>query len=398
MNTTDTNYKRFIILYVDDEQNSLDSLTMALEDTFTVLTATNAADGYRILEENQDAIGVLMTDQRMPGESGTQLLEKARALKPGIVRILATAYSDISAAIDAVNSGAIYRYVSKPWDVRDLEITLKRALDFFTLQRERDELLREKLSVTYSMVIADRIMMLGLIGAGLNEKFHRAPVAVRSYLRFAGAGMRRDSVSIEQLSEVSIWERFQRKAVEDANDLAGVLNGLAGDRAGNIQEQNIVALALAVAEGAGLSVDVIGDGSLSIEAAGSGQITEHFSLIWEVIGKLSPSECSISTGEGDTFLISAKIERAELNALRFLFNPFASESRDEPSGIGAKLLGAFIVAYDLGIDMSGAVEEGSVNSRLTLTMLRYKSAEVDVSPLRSALINETLWEEILDGF
>ena len=93
--------------------------------------------------------------------------------------------------------------------------TLKLAWDYFNLQRERDELLREKLSVTYSTVIADRIMMLGLIGVVLNDRFRRAPSAVRSYLRFVGAGLRRDSVSIQQLGEVSVWERYHRKAVEE---------------------------------------------------------------------------------------------------------------------------------------------------------------------------------------
>jgi CheY-like chemotaxis protein len=75
----------------------------------------------------QREIGLLMTDQRMPGEKGVWLLEKARQLRPRIIRILATAYSDMEAAVAAVNTGAIYKYVSKPWDPPLLESTLKRG-------------------------------------------------------------------------------------------------------------------------------------------------------------------------------------------------------------------------------------------------------------------------------
>src|SRR6185295_11521531 len=133
-------------LYVDDEEKSLKYFTRAFGEKFSVYTATSAAEGYKVLEAHADEIGVLMTDQRMPGEKGVQLLDKARQLRPQIIRILATAYSDLDAAIDAVNTGAIYKYITKPWDVPTLEVTLRRGLEFFIVQRERDQLLQEKMS------------------------------------------------------------------------------------------------------------------------------------------------------------------------------------------------------------------------------------------------------------
>src|SRR5215207_6640014 len=131
-------YRKYAILYVDDEEKSLKYFARAFEDQFQILTASSAQEGLKTLEENQDRIGILMTDQRMPGEKGTWLLEKARQLRPRIVRILATAFSDMDAAIAAVNTGAIYKYVTKPWDPPQLESTLKRGLEFFIVQRERD--------------------------------------------------------------------------------------------------------------------------------------------------------------------------------------------------------------------------------------------------------------------
>src|SRR5258708_28916916 len=159
-------YKKFSVLYVDDEDKSLKYFVRAFGDQFRILTATNAQDGLKLLEEHKDEIGLLMTDQRMPGEKGVWLLEKPRQLRPRAIRILATAYSDMDAAIAAVNTGAIYKYVTKPWDPPLLENTLKRGLEFFMVQHERDQLLREKMSVLHNMMIADRIVSLGLLAAG----------------------------------------------------------------------------------------------------------------------------------------------------------------------------------------------------------------------------------------
>src|SRR5688500_19971437 len=83
-------YKKFAILYVDDEEKSLKYFTRAFQEQFRVFTATNAQDGYALLEQHKDEIGILITDQRMPGEKGVQLLERARQLRPKILRILAT--------------------------------------------------------------------------------------------------------------------------------------------------------------------------------------------------------------------------------------------------------------------------------------------------------------------
>src|SRR6266849_487833 len=178
-------YKKFTVLYVDDEEKSLKYFARAFADQFRILTAPSAQEGLKLLEEHKDEIGLLMTDQRMPGEKGVWLLEKARQLRPHIIRILATAYSDMEAAIAAVNSGAIYKYVGKPWDPPQLEATLKRGLEFFIVQRERDELLTQKFSVLHNMMIADRMMSLGLLAAGMSHHIRNSLVAVKTFLGLA---------------------------------------------------------------------------------------------------------------------------------------------------------------------------------------------------------------------
>src|SRR5512135_497140 len=201
-------YKKFAILYVDDEEKSLKNFTRAFQDQFRILTAASAQEGLKILEEHKDDIGLLMTDQRMPGEKGVWLLEKARQLRPRIIRILATAYADMDAAIAAVNTGAIYKYVTKPWDPPQLENTLKRGLEFFLVQRERDQLLREKMSVLHNMMIADRIVSLGLLAAGLSHHIRNSLVAVKTFLDLAPAKMAEEKLDLNGLRNPDFWKEY----------------------------------------------------------------------------------------------------------------------------------------------------------------------------------------------
>ena len=154
-------YQKCAILYVDDEEKSLKYFARAFGDKFKILSAANAADGYRLLEQHRDEIALLMTDQRMPGEKGVEFLQRARQLHPTAVRILTTAYSDFDVVIDAVNSAAISKCVTKPWDIPQLEMVLREACEFFTEQRERDLLLEAKSSAEEETIIADRGDKLG---------------------------------------------------------------------------------------------------------------------------------------------------------------------------------------------------------------------------------------------
>src|SRR6266496_6510144 len=215
-------YKKYTILYVDDEEKSLKYFTRAFEDQFKILTATNAQDGLKLLEAHKDDIGLLMTDQRMPGEKGVWLLEKTRQLRPRIIRILATAYSDMEAAIAAVNTGAIYKYITKPWDPPELENTLKRGLEFFMVQRERDQLLREKMSVLHNMMIADRIVSLGLLAAGLSHHIRNSLVAVKTFLDLAPTKLKEETLELDNLRNPDFWKDYYRSVqaqVEKINNL-----------------------------------------------------------------------------------------------------------------------------------------------------------------------------------
>ena len=175
-------FKKFAILYVDDEEMSRKYFTRAFGELFRIYTAGNARDGLKIIQEKGAEIAILMTDQRMPGEKGVWLLEQTRELRPTILRILVTAFTDMDAAIAAINSGAIYKYISKPWDKMQLELELKQALEFFMLQQEREELLKERSALLRERMIANRIGSLGLVAAGLSQHIRNSMVAVKTFL------------------------------------------------------------------------------------------------------------------------------------------------------------------------------------------------------------------------
>jgi len=169
---------------------------------------------------------VVMSDQRMPGEQGVQFLERARRLQPRIIRILATAFADLDAAISAVNNGAVYKYVTKPWDLRGLETTLKRSLEFFIVQMERDLLLREKLSSLHRMLIADRVLSLGVLAAGLGNRLRNTLEAVRRFLDLAPEMLQRENVDMEQLRNPNFWQQFHRRVQDQVKTVFGLLDDL----------------------------------------------------------------------------------------------------------------------------------------------------------------------------
>ncbi len=220
-------YKRYAILYVDDEEMSLKYFSRAFSPTFRIFTASNAEEGFKILADHQDEIGVIMSDQRMPGEKGVQFLERARRLRPRVIRILATAYSDLDAAIDAVNTGAIYKYVTKPWDIPQLETTLKRSLEFFIVQTERDYLLREKLSVLHKMVITDRVLSLGVLAAGIGHHIRDSLSAVRAFLELTPEMLHRENLDLTELRNPTFWQDFHRNVQSRVKQVLEILDNIA---------------------------------------------------------------------------------------------------------------------------------------------------------------------------
>jgi two-component system probable response regulator PhcQ len=165
------------ILYVDDEPIALKYFERLVGPLAPVLTANSVEEGRAVLGAHHADIAVLVCDQRMPGERGNELLRHARQHYPNIVRMLTTAYSELGEAIDAINTGEIYRYIAKPWELESLRTDLKNAMELAELRSERDGLVRDKLLAQQSRLLGSRLGSLLTIAAAVHETAHEAAVA-----------------------------------------------------------------------------------------------------------------------------------------------------------------------------------------------------------------------------
>ncbi len=146
------------ILCVDDEQHNLDALRRTLRKEYTIITALSGPEGLEVLKNNK--ISLIISDQRMPNMSGVEFLKKTIEMSPDIVRIVLTGFTDVEDLIGAINTGQVYRYITKPWDPNDLKVTIKRALESFELTLENRQLFED-------VVRLEKMATVGQVASGI---------------------------------------------------------------------------------------------------------------------------------------------------------------------------------------------------------------------------------------
>ncbi len=138
---------RHSILLIDDEERILDIMTMMLVDEgYDLHTAGSAEEGLKILQEFSN-FSLIISDQMMPGMTGVQFFTQARIICPNALRVLLTGYTDMEAIIDAINSGGIHLYLTKPWHKDDLLYSINQLLSKAELlieNRRLDELVKKQ--------------------------------------------------------------------------------------------------------------------------------------------------------------------------------------------------------------------------------------------------------------
>ncbi len=412
------NYKRFAVLYVDDEEKSLANFSRAYGDQFHIFTASSAQDGLKLLEQHADEIGLLMTDQRMPGEKGVWLLERARKLRPNMIRVLVTAYADMDAAIAAVNNGAIYKYVTKPWDPPQLEQTLKRGLEYFMVRLERDQLLTEKMSVIRNMMIADRIVSLGLLAAGLSHHIRNSLVAVKTFLDLAPVKMAEEKSAMKGLRNPDFWKEYHQNVQSQIEKINGLLKDLWTASAtpsfhftDKVFMHEAIGAALKSFEdqfaARRIQVDNRTPDSLPALLADKPKFYRLFELL------LKDELASLPAGSRVT--LTAELQKDDARpeilvrisdngpglpqeALRVVFDPFVVRS-DTPSEYGIHLMACFFIVYHHG----GKIDAKSQPGRgTTFTISLPLNPEHAATPseqefLQKVLLNEELWEKLISS-
>ena len=125
------------ILYVDDEEHNLHSFKAAFRRQYDITTTVSVTEAEQLMENN--SFNIVLADQRMPIMTGVQFFEKIREKFPDVIRILITGHTDISAAIDAINKGEVFRFIHKPWDFDYVENAIDHAYDIFKTREDLRE-------------------------------------------------------------------------------------------------------------------------------------------------------------------------------------------------------------------------------------------------------------------
>lgn len=417
-------YKRHAILYVDDELMALKYFEKTFGAEFTVLTADSAEEGMKLIESRGDEIGVLLSDQRMPGQKGVQLLEQTLKLRPHIVRMLITAYADYGVTVDAVNIGAVFRYISKPIQVEDMRNTLRRALEFHVMHRERDDLLSEKLSVLQKMIITDRVISLGVLAAGLSQTLRHPIEAVQSFLHLAPQKVRDEVMDVDRLRDSTFWQDFHSHVLKQAtrvSDLLGEVDGVSCTPRWAFTNQVEMEPALAIQSSIGAraaafrakNIDVTLELAPNLPKLRVDRTRFHklFDLLFD--GELH------SLPEGSRFAVKASLTPAAdaapasvviavsddgpglpINALRSIFDPFVMES-GEAEQFGLRLMTVYFLVHHHGGRIEvGAAQGGGTQFVIHLpvaTAMPGVNEEGDGSRefVTSVLMNESLWGRLL---
>lgn len=401
------------ILYVDDEEKALHYFKEIFGDEYTVHIATNAMDGYRILQQHGAQIGLLLTDQRMPGASGVELMEHAMKLNPNLIRILVTAYTDYQAAVDAVNSGRCFRYLHKPWSPEELEVVIKHALDYYHALVERERLLVEKADTVRHMLSADKVSGMGILAEGLNHHLRNALTVVRAFIDLAPMKLM-EEIGGARPRDLSFWGEVQNQAQGQIDRIQSLLARLAeASHARQLERKDectmnevldeMICMFATSLQAKNLNVDVeLAPNLPTLKVNGT-----RFRQMWRLIFMEEITHLS----SGDSIQISAKVKRdatGQDHVVMYvrdtgawegsdrpinLFDPFYTRSR-KPDDFGVNMMACYVTMHLHG----GTIEARHLKPRgleLRLSMPLNPSVEPkdEEDFFRQLLNHEQRWKQ-----
>jgi len=156
------NYK---ILVVDDEPINIRLLERMFNRQYQVLCAFSGQEALERLKQHD--VALIISDQKMPGMNGIEFLKLAAVMRPRVIRIVISGYSDVNVLTEAINSGVIYRFIAKPWNNDDLHQTVGLALEHFEIIKRQHELEQTNERLTMQMASMRRLI------ARMNTEFAR---------------------------------------------------------------------------------------------------------------------------------------------------------------------------------------------------------------------------------
>ncbi len=203
------------IMIVDDEPANLRLLERLFRRDYQVVSASSGEEALRLLEQHD--VALLITDQRMPGMTGIELLKHTAPLRPHMVRIILTGYTDVTSLVEAINCGQVYKYVTKPWNNDELRLTVSRALEHYETNRSRHELALANQRLVLRMQEMTRGFVRAVADAleAKDEHVHGHARRVRSYAAAVGRRLGLGEESLEQLALAAFLHDIGKIGVPD---------------------------------------------------------------------------------------------------------------------------------------------------------------------------------------
>tara|TARA_R110002096_G_scaffold142779_1_gene298292 strand:+ start:3327 stop:4568 length:1242 start_codon:yes stop_codon:yes gene_type:complete len=356
-----TQFSDFGILYVDDEEKSLKYFQAIFEDIAPIFVASSPEEGFRVFSENHDRIGLVLSDQKMPNESGLSFLQRIREVNPNPLRFLVTAFAELDVAVDALNDGLLYSYLSKPWDPDDLEHRLVEAMGHFCLTQERETLIREKAEAFEQLMMADKAASIGILSAGLNHHLRNALTVMQTFYDMLPFQLR-DELGGEP-QDSSFWNDYYGEVGGQINRMTSMLTNLAeGARTSllkiedglNVPDQFRQASEMVL--GNDSEIDVIYDIENHLpEISGDGQKIGQMARLLFLEAKSSLSaggtiEVTMRSSTSDGGIRISVIDDGDLipeEDLKHIFDPFFVRS-ERPEDIGTNMMACYLTAYHHG--------------------------------------------------
>ena len=197
------------LLLIDDDPDVLATLTRSFRKGYKTLSANGGEEGIAFL--NMHPIDLIICDQRMPTISGDQVLSHALKVQPEAIRILLTGYADVESLLTCVNDAHIYKYVTKPWDPAELNLTVVRALESLDLKRDLDAA-RTQLETAYK----DAVVMLCLAAEGKDQDTSSHLYRVQHYTEALAIAMGVDKKEAAHIGLMSMLHDIGKLATPDA--------------------------------------------------------------------------------------------------------------------------------------------------------------------------------------
>ncbi|WP_144394113.1 response regulator [Pleionea sediminis] len=167
------------VLIVDDEILATKYLVKQLQERepdIPFLTASSAVEALAQLREVNHDIAVVISDQRMPGMKGDELLKEIRKANPNIIRVLTSAYQDVDVALSAINEGQIYQYLKKPWQADAVQTLIRDALSLYERECEQNKQQQDKAVTAYQIIYQTRLERLSTCIGQLIDEFCESEV------------------------------------------------------------------------------------------------------------------------------------------------------------------------------------------------------------------------------